>query len=77
LTSANPAAFNFETYSSSCSAPATQPTHSSRLLANLDRHLAADDDIGHRETAARLQHAKRLKQDRIFVARQVDDAVSR
>src|SRR3954447_13673225 len=43
--------------------------------AHTRRHLAANDHVGHGESAARLQHAKRLAQHRVLVAREVDDTV--
>src|SRR6266498_1647491 len=44
-------------------------------LAYGGRHLAAYDDVGHRETTTRPQHAKRFPQHPILVTRQVDHAV--
>ena len=62
-------------YSSSSSAPATQPTQSSMLRRICRRHLAAHDDVGDGEAAARLEHAEGLAQHAVLVGREVDDAV--
>ena len=43
--------------------------------AHRGRHLAAHDDVGHREPAAGLQHAKRFGAAPALVAREVDHAV--
>ena len=71
----SPAPRAWPRYSSSPSAPATQPTHSSMLLPDRRRHLAAHDHVGDGEAAARLQHAERLAQHAVLVGREVDDAV--
>src|SRR5919108_1094206 len=43
--------------------------------ADRRRHLAAHDDVGPGESAARLQHAKRLGEHAVLVAGEIDDAV--
>ena len=47
------------------------------VLPHFGRHLAARDDIGDGEAAAGLQHAERLAQHAVLVAREVDHAIAR
>ncbi len=56
-----------------------RPGHASgpqqQVLPDLFGDLAACDDIGHREAAARLEDAKRLPQDLVLVGREIDHTV--
>ena len=45
------------------------------VAANRGRHLAAHHHVRDREAPARLQHAKRLAQHAVLVARKIDHAV--
>ena len=44
-------------------------------MANLRRHLATSDYVGHGKAPARLQDPKGLPENTVFVCRKVDDAV--
>ena len=74
-TSLNPALTSFATYWCSARAPATQPIHSSMFFLMTSGTCSPDHDVGHGEAAAGLQHAERLPQHLVLVARQVDHAV--
>ena len=63
-TSANPAAASLAAYSSSLQRAGDAADPQLHAPPDVGRHLAAHDDVGDGEAAARLQHAERLAQHR-------------
>ena len=74
-TSEKPAAANFAAYSCLFESAGDAADPQFHAAPDVGRHVAADDDVGDRESAARFQHAEGLAQHGIFVAREIDHAV--